>query len=118
MSYKFKQTQPNPYFPQILDVEPKEVLEATAHVLLIDVRETHEFVGELRHVPQSKLIVLSTLPDKFITLPKDKTVVFICRSGGRSAQAAAFCKANGFDYVYNMRGGMLEWNELQLPLEK
>lgn len=118
MSYKFKQTQPNPYFPQIMDVEPEEVLEATPQVLLIDVREIHEFTGELRHVPQSKLIVLSTLADKLNTLPKDKTIVFICRSGGRSAQAAAFCKAHGFHETYNMRGGMLEWNELQLPVEK
>jgi len=118
MSYKFKQTRANPHFPQVLDVEPEEVLQAITEILLIDVREIHEFIGELSHISDSKLIVLSTLPDRIGTLPQDKTIVFICRSGGRSAKAAAFCKAQGFEDVYNMRGGMMEWNDLQLPVEK
>jgi rhodanese-related sulfurtransferase len=118
MSYKFKQISKNPHFPHVFDVEPLEVLENTDQLKLIDVREIDEYSGELGHASSTELIVLNTIPDKIDSLPKNKTIVFICRSGGRSAQAAAFVKSKGFSDVYNMRGGMLAWNQQQLPIQK
>lgn len=118
MSYEFKNKTNNPGFAGVIDVTPQEVLENTPHLKLIDVREVSEYTGELGHAPQTELIVLSTIPEKIKTLPQDKPIVFICRSGGRSAQAAAFALQNGFKNVYNMTGGMLLWNQLQLPTEK
>ncbi len=118
MSYEFKNKTPNPHFPNVEDVYPQEVIEASAQLKLVDVREVAEYTGELGHAAGTELLVLSTLPDKIQTLPKDKTIVFICRSGGRSAQAAAFAKMQGFNNVHNMAGGMLLWNQLQLPVEK
>ncbi|MGE4130194.1 MAG: rhodanese-like domain-containing protein [Bdellovibrionales bacterium] len=50
-------------------------------------------------------------------MPKDKTVVFVCRSGARSGRATAFAFEQGFKYVYNMKGGMIRWNELNLEVE-
>lgn len=117
MPYEFKNKNPNPNFSQIEDVTPQEVLEASKHLKLIDVREVSEYSGELGHAPGSELVVLSTLPEKIKALPKDQTIVFICRSGGRSSQAAAFAKSEGLSDVYNMRGGMLLWNQLKLPIE-
>lgn len=117
MEYQFKKKTPNPNFSQIEDVNPQEVLEASKQLNLIDVREVSEFNGELGHVPNAELIVLSTLPDKIKSLPVDKPIVFICRSGGRSAQAAAFAKSEGLKNAYNMKGGMLLWNQLKFPTE-
>lgn len=118
MSYKFKHTSANPNFPEVTDVQPQEVLENTAHLKLIDVREVDEYTGELGHAPSAQLVVLNTIPTKIDQLPKDQTIVFICRSGGRSAQATAFALSKGFTDVYNMRGGMLAWNSFHLPTEK
>lgn len=118
MSFLFKNTQPNPYFQDITDVLPADVYAAQDKVKLIDVREVSEFTGELGHIAQSELIVLSTLPEKISSLPVEQTIVFVCRSGGRSAQAAAYAKQQGFKYVHNMQGGMLLWNQMQLPVEK
>ena len=118
MTYEFKIKTANPHFPQIEDVTPQEVLNATTELKLVDVREVSEYTGELGHAPATELVVLSTLPEKINALPKDRSIVFICRSGGRSAQAAAFAKSQGFTDVYNMIGGMLLWNQLQLPTEK
>lgn len=117
MPYQFKNKNPNPNFSQIEDVTPQEVLEASKQLKLIDVREVSEYSGELGHAPGSELVVLSTLPEKIKSLPKDQTIVFICRSGGRSSQAAVFAKSEGLSDVYNMRGGMLLWNQLKLPIE-
>ena len=118
MSYEFKNKSTNPHFMEVEDVTPQEVSESSQQLKLVDVREVSEFTGELGHAPNSELIVLSTLPEKLKTLPKDKTIVFICRSGGRSAQAAAYAKQQGYSQVHNMLGGMLLWNQLQLPTEK
>ena len=117
MFYQFKEQMPNPNFEGVTDVTPQEVNANTAQLFLVDVREEHEYTGELGHAAQTKLIILSTIPEKLATLPRDKTIVFLCRSGGRSAQATAFAQQEGFTNVYNMRGGMLLWNQLSLPVE-
>lgn len=118
MMYTFKSKTPNPNFPQIFDVSPQEVLDSAKELTLIDVRETSEYNAELGHIAGTKLIILSTIPQNLALLPKDKTIVFICRSGARSSQAASFAKSQGFDNIYNMQGGMLLWNQLQFPIEK
>lgn len=118
MTYTFKNQLRNPHFQDIFDVTPQEVLENTKDLTLIDVREVPEFTSELGHVPGSRLIILSSIPENLKSIPAEKPVVFICRSGARSAQAASFAKANGLNNAYNMQGGMLLWNQLQLPIEK
>jgi len=47
---------------------------------------------------------------------KDKTVVFICRSGNRSATATRYFRDRHMTNVYNMTGGMREWNRLGYPI--
>lgn len=118
MQIELKTKQPNPHFGNVDDIAPNEVLEKSKDLFLVDVREPSEYTGELGHVEGSQLIVLSTLPENLAQVPKDKTVVFICRSGGRSAQATAYAKSQGFTTVYNMLGGMMLWNQLQLPTER
>jgi rhodanese-related sulfurtransferase len=48
-------------------------------------------------------------------LPMNRTIVCVCRSGGRSAKAAAELVQMGFKAV-NMTGGMKAWVENGLPL--
>lgn len=109
-------TTPNPQLPNVQDVEPKDLWDHRDQLVIIDVRRPDEFTGELGHVPNSTLIVLDTLPQRIDELPKDQDVVFVCRSGARSGQAAAFAQEQGFEKVFNMRGGMLLWNELGLDV--
>lgn len=118
MAYQFKTKSTNPNFTNVEDVPPQEVLDNSKELVLIDVREISEFHGELGHIPDAELIVLSTLPQQINLIPKDQTVVFICRSGNRSANAAAYAKSVGYNNVYNMIGGMILWNQLQFPTEK
>lgn len=114
---EFNSKEENLHYPGLFDIDPKELAEKMEQVVLIDVREVEEFHGELGHIPGAKLIVLNTIPNKINEIPKDQTVVFVCRSGGRSARAAAFALENGFSDVYNLKGGMILWNELHLDTE-
>ncbi len=114
----FEKTLQNPDLPGVSDVLPGDVLAQKDKLVLIDVRRDDEYYGELGHVAGAKLITLDTLDTRLGEIPKDKEVVFICRSGGRSGRAAYFARENGYTQVYNMKGGMLLWNELALPVEK
>lgn len=73
--------------------------------LLIDVREPHEFAeGTL---PGAVNIPLDEIPTRLTEFDQSRRVVFLCRSGGRSAHAAAQLTAAGFSDVVNLVGGML-----------
>ena len=107
----FESKTKNPNIPTVYDISVADVNHNKAHVRLIDVRRPDEWVGELGHIREAELMTLDTLPLKINDLNKNEVIVFVCRSGGRSAQATAFAQQNGFQNVYNMAGGMLAWNE-------
>jgi rhodanese-related sulfurtransferase len=88
--------------------------------LLLDVRQPEEFSGELGHIPGSRLIPLKELPARVgeIEAYKDKDVIVICRAGVRSTTAAAILTGLGFEHVSNLKGGMLDWDEQNLPVER
>jgi len=108
----------NPEHCAVHDVAPEEVCAKKDQLHLIDVRRPDEFEGELGRVPGSVLLTLDSLLMKLNELPSEKTIVFICHSGGRSGHAAALATKNGFDSVFNMKGGMVLWNKLGLKTEK
>lgn len=107
----FLTSAPNPNIPHVLDVSPEELRKKKQDVKIIDVRRPDEWVGEFGHIAEAELIVLDTLPDRLPDLPPDLTLVFVCRSGQRSARAAAYALENGFRSVFNMKGGMIEWTQ-------
>jgi rhodanese-related sulfurtransferase len=108
---EFKSKSANPNIPGVDDITPDELREKKSQVRIIDVRRPDEWVGEFGHIQEAELITLNHLPNSIENLPKDQTIVFVCKSGGRSAQATAFAKENGYTSVYNMRGGMIAWTE-------
>ena len=83
-------------------------------VPLIDVREPDEW-AEFR-TPGAQLLPLGQVPERLDEVPKDGTVYVICKSGGRSAKAVEFLRAQGIDAV-NVAGGSLAWREAGNPVE-
>ena len=114
----FSDALQNPHFDNVQDITPEQLKGVQNEVAIIDVREDHEWTGELGHINTAQLIKLSTIPENVAKIPKDKTVVMVCRSGGRSAQATAYLKQQGYENIYNMRGGMIQWNQLGLPVSQ
>lgn len=114
----FSSCKQNASFAGVLDIDPRELLQKCDQVFIADVRQPDEFSGELGHIPGAKLFVLDRLPEHLPTFPKDKPIVFVCRSGGRSAKASAYALESGFAKVFNLEGGMLAWNELHFTIEK
>lgn len=103
-----------PAVPEVDVVEAKARIDKGA--VLVDVRERNEYT-EMR-IPGSRLLPLSAFAEKFEELPKDRALVMQCRSGARSAKAAEYLLANGYTDVVNLAGGILAWDEAELPVER
>jgi rhodanese-related sulfurtransferase len=95
-------------------------LSAAGAPFLLDVREPHEFTGELGHIPGSVLVPLRELAERVEELRAHRAgpTVVVCRSGVRSTTAAAILAGLGFEEVYNLQGGMVDWNDRRLPVER
>ena len=81
---------------------------------VIDVRELREIAHGI--VPGAEAVPLATLPLRLNEFAVDEKLVLVCRSGARSAQACMFLQQQGFDQVFNLRGGMIGWAGMQLPI--
>ena len=108
---------------QVHQLTPREVqslLSASLPPVLVDVREPDEYNGELGHIAGSILVPLQDLPARAGELEgqKDKHIIAICRAGVRSTTAAAILTGLGFEHVSNLKGGMLDWNQQNLPVER
>lgn len=67
--------------------------------IVVDVRSRGEFAGG--SVKNSINIPLDELEKKYSSLDKDKTIILVCASGGRSGQAMQFLKSKGFTNLFN-----------------
>lgn len=72
---------------------------------LLDVRQPDEVAGGT--LPGALNIPLDELPTRLSELDRSRRTVALCRSGGRSAQAAELLTSVGFTDVVNLQGGML-----------
>lgn len=86
---------------------------AAAGATLLDVREDDEFVAG--HAPSAVHVPLGTLGARWREVELAPVVVCVCRSGGRSAVAAAALRASGVD-ARNLAGGMQAWAREGLPV--
>ncbi len=102
--------------PVDVDVQTVEKLRANPNVLVLDVREDTEYAGG--HIPGAVLLPLGQIPNRLNDIPKDKTVIAVCRSGHRSNQATQLLRQQGFDNVHNMLGGMNAWAQAGLEIQK
>src|SRR5919107_4843317 len=85
-------------------------------VVLIDTREPHEY--QEAHLENGKLVPPGLPADEIAAAAPDKaarTIVY-CRSGNRSALAAAQMQGLGYENVASMSGGILQWQEQGLPV--
>ncbi len=81
--------------------------------LIIDVREPNEYM-QIR-AKGAVLLPLGRLNGRVKDLPRDRELLLMCRTGGRSHNATQFLAANGFENVSNVSGGIVAWHGAGLP---
>ena len=83
-------------------------IQTEANLLLLDVRELHEF--EFAHIGGSLHIPLGQIPQRIAEIDSSQGCVAICHHGIRSQQAATFLVNAGFTNIYNLSGGIDAWS--------
>ena len=100
--------------------EKVSILQATLLInkgktLILDVRDADEFatshIRDARNIPLKDVAKRMSELDKF----KSKAVIVVCQSGVRSAKATTQLKNAGFNEVYSLSGGLVEWRAQGLP---
>jgi rhodanese-related sulfurtransferase len=83
--------------------------------LFLDIRDAGDYkqghIVDALHLPAAKLETRIGELEKH----KSKPIVLVCKMGQQASAAGKTLKANGFEHVYKMTGGMMEWSNLQLP---
>jgi rhodanese-related sulfurtransferase len=83
-------------------------ISETKDLVLIDVGNPGDFAEG--HIPGSISLPLSaSFKEKSKNLSKGKTYILICPTGRRSATAAKLMMEQGFEKVYNLKGGITDW---------
>ena len=100
--------------PTVLDVDPVEADRLVGDgALLLDVREDEEW--DAGHAPAAVHVPMGQVVDRLVELPTDRTIVCLCRVGGRSGSVAVHLAGAGYD-VRNVAGGMVAWAAVDLPV--
>ena len=104
--------------------EQAQALAASGEALIIDLRDPRELEREgripgTRHCPRGMLEfwIDPESPYHKPYFAENKTFIFQCASGWRSALAARTAKEMGLGPVLNLTGGFTAWKKSGLPVE-
>ena len=95
-------------YQQITQETAKEMMD-TQEVVILDVREQHEY--DSGHIPEAVLLPVGTITEETaasVIDDLDTTVLVYCRSGNRSKTASQALADLGYTNVYEF-GGINDW---------
>lgn len=92
-----------------ISVEEMQSLLKVDDVQLVDVRTLEEYESGFIANAQNIDYYSPTLDEDLKILDKKKPVILYCRSGKRSRDCSEKLIEAGFQKVYNLKGGILEW---------
>jgi rhodanese-related sulfurtransferase len=104
---------------EIIEISPSDVqliIQQGKKPFFVDVRNDDE-VREVRAVGICQWMPLGEFDPSQLHGDPSEPIYLICRSGRRSYDAAVQCQAAGWQHVYNVEGGTLEWQAAGLPTE-
>jgi rhodanese-related sulfurtransferase len=101
----------------INNIEPRDATRMLNHqnAILVDMRTDNDY--QAGHIVNA--LHLST-QDNMSALEKhrDRPIIVYCNSGQRSIAFCGKLRKQGFDTVYNLKGGILAWQKADLPLTR
>lgn len=108
----------------IEDITPQEAFtliqdnRSNLDFVIIDVRTREEFSGGYIENATNIDFYSETFRDMLDNLDKSKTYLIYCRSGARSGSTLDIMAGLNFEEVYNILGGMIQWQSAELPTVK
>ncbi|WP_027965705.1 rhodanese-like domain-containing protein [Halomonas halocynthiae] len=84
--------------------------------IVVDTREAKDFktghIAGARNIPQSRLEDRMSELDKF----KSEPIIIVCKTGQTAGAAQAKLSKAGFERVFKLQGGIMQWQSDSLPL--
>ena len=97
-------------YKEIDAAQLKEMIDDEGdNLLLYDIRTPAEYQQGM--IRGGKLTPLNDVPTVMHDIPTDKTIVFYCRSGVRSAHACEYVNEQLGLETINLAGGIISWNQ-------
>ena len=82
---------------------------------VIDVRPAEQFATG--HIVDARNILAADLDAAKEPLTKNKKgTVLVCENGASSAECAARLRKQGIDNVFSLKGGVMAWQQENLPI--
>jgi rhodanese-related sulfurtransferase len=102
-------------FKTVTPTEAQNLMESRNDLLMIDVRGQDEL--NQGYIEGSTLMPLWAIIKGTQRPPQNKAILLICAVGGRSLALGKLMSKNGWDEVYNLKGGISAWKKARLPLK-
>jgi rhodanese-related sulfurtransferase len=89
--------------------QAENLIEKNDELLILDVRSANEF--EENRIYNAVNIPVDELEEEIYELEdyKDRPVLVYCKSGKKSSVACNLMEEEGFSNLYNLRGGILDY---------
>lgn len=91
-----------------------ELIQNEKDLLIVDVRSKQELRDGM--IKGSINVPFVNFMRGAHNLPKDRTLLIVCAVGGRSYVAMQVLAHQGYNRLYNLKGGISSWAEEKLPL--
>lgn len=105
----------NEGFKQVNPAEFEQLIKIPGGVLL-DVRTKNEFKnGHIFNSGQLNFYALD-FKKRLLMLPSDEPIYLYCNTGWRSEKAAKTLAENGYENVYNLQHGIMDWELQNFPV--
>ncbi|WP_338765671.1 rhodanese-like domain-containing protein [Bernardetia sp. ABR2-2B] len=109
--------------PKVIQITPQEALQLLEKdsAIMIDVREIEELeilsydVDKVINIP---LGAINNFEKQVEDVSENRKIIMVCRSGRRSQKAAQILLQKGYSAVYNLKGGIIEWEKQQMKVKK
>lgn len=85
--------------------------------IIVDVREEFMIGFKLFDVDEVIYFPKSKIEEKYLDIPKDKSLIFADATGIHSKEAVLFLQEKGFENIANLAGGLVEWERDGVPIK-
>jgi len=104
---------------KVVNVDDFEKAMANENVVIVDVRTDGEVArGVIPGAVQIDFMDRAEFEKGVAQLDKDKDILVYCKVGGRSAKAAKYLEEEGFQKVFDLKGGFDSWSAAGKQTEK
>jgi len=100
----------------VAPTEAAEILSTTPEAVLLDIRTPEEYGSERIDGATNVDFYAADFGDQIASLDRSATYVVYCRSGNRTGSAMELFSDLGFESVYEVEGGIVNWVNTGLPI--